>query len=376
MSDGTVDLNIKKVFSLFYSNIWVVLFIIMFSVTIGFLIYKTSDDKWSGEIKVSKIDFKEKTKYDEMILGLDTIGTRLILNRLPYLEVIKEGDIDDMFLKFFFDEINDRQEIVKYFRDNKIFDSNNYSPIEYEEILREASHSIQLISEYSEDEKISFRMLYSSNSISQIKELFEYVLILANRNVAENFKNIIDSRKMLAKKLIETKFVEINKEINLISDNYNDELENRILFLNEQYQIARSINVENNQLTQGIILDELKTDDNAFMPPYYLRGYKAIEKELELIKKRIQNNVLPDSVLIKKSDLRNLDLLSENLNYFDLYNATPLVNDNFKSTNYDIGSIEYLNSKLSLIYHLIISFAISLILASVYIFIIWLKDND
>ena len=111
--------------------------------------------------------------------------------------------------------------------------------------------------------------------------------------------------------------------------------------------------MENNQLTQNIILDEFKTDDNAFKPPYYLRGYKAIEKEIEIIRKRIKNNATPDEVLIKKSDLRKLSALKDDLIYFDLYLNTPLNNGNFKATNYDLGSINYTNNKLSLMYHLL-----------------------
>ena len=380
MSDEIVELNIKKIVTLFYNNILVSLIIIIFSLAVGFFIYQNTDDAWTGELRISKIDQKEKSKYDEFIIGFDNVNTKLILNRLPSHEFIKDDNIDNIFLRYFYDEINDRGEIIKYFKDQKIYDRNNLSPKEYEELLSQVSHNVKLYPKYTEMNEMnileSFDITYSSNSTSNIKNLIESILILVNKNVEEQFKNLIMSRKTLTEKLIESKSTDIKNEILLSTEDYKDELEIRILFLEEQSQIARSINLENNQLTQNIILDEFKTDDNAFKPPYYLRGYKAIEKEIEIIRKRIKNNATPDEVLIQKSDLRKLSALKDDLTYFDLYLNTPLNNGNFKATNYDLGSINYTNNKLSLMYHLIISFSISLILLSIYLLYIWLKEDN
>lgn len=380
MSDEIVELNIKKIVTLFYNNILVSLIIIIFSLAVGFFIYQNTDDAWTGELRISKIDQKEKSKYDEFIIGFDNVNTKLILNRLPSHEFIKDDNIDNIFLRYFYDEINDRDEIIKYFKDQKIYDKNNFSPKEYEELLSQVSHNVKLNPKYTEMNEMnileSFDITYSSNSTPNIKNLIESILILVNKNVEEQFKNLIMSRKTLTEKLIESKSTDIKNEILLSTEDYKDELEIRILFLEEQSQIARSINLENNQLTQNIILDEFKTDDNAFKPPYYLRGYKAIEKEIEIIRKRIKNNATPDEVLIQKSDLRKLSALKDDLIYFDLYLNTPLNNGNFKATNYDLGSINYTNNKLSLMYHLIISFSISLILLSIYLLYIWLKEDN
>lgn len=380
MSDEIVELNIKKIVTLFYNNILVSLIIIIFSLAVGFFIYQNTDDAWTGELRISKIDQKEKSKYDEFIIGFDNVNTKLILNRLPSHEFIKDDNIDNIFLRYFYDEINDRDEIIKYFKDQKIYDKNNFSPKEYEELLSQVSHNVKLNPKYTEMNEMnileSFDITYSSNSTPNIKNLIESILILVNKNVEEQFKNLIMSRKTLTEKLIESKSTDIKNEILLSTEDYKDELEIRILFLEEQSQIARSINLENNQLTQNIILDEFKTDDNAFKPPYYLRGYKAIEKEIEIIRKRIKNNATPDEVLIQKSDLRKLSALKDDLIYFDLYLNTPLNNGNFKATNYDLGSINYTNDKLSLMYHLIISFSISLILLSIYLLYIWLKEDN
>ena len=67
MSDEIVELNIKKIVTLFYNNILVSLIIIIFSLAVGFFIYQNTDDAWTGELRISKIDQKEKSKYDEFI---------------------------------------------------------------------------------------------------------------------------------------------------------------------------------------------------------------------------------------------------------------------------------------------------------------------
>lgn len=195
MSDEIVELNIKKIVTLFYNNILVSLIIIIFSLAVGFFIYQNTDDAWTGELRISKIDQKEKSKYDEFIIGFDNVNTKLILNRLPSHEFIKDDNIDNIFLRYFYDEINDRDEIIKYFKDQKIYDKNNFSPKEYEELLSQVSHNVKLNPKYTEMNEMnileSFDITYSSNSTPNIKNLIESILILVNKNVEEQFKNLI-----------------------------------------------------------------------------------------------------------------------------------------------------------------------------------------
>ena len=74
MSDEIVELNIKKIVTLFYNNILVSLIIIIFSLAADFFIYQNTDDAWTGELRISKIDQKEKSKYDEFIIGFDNVN--------------------------------------------------------------------------------------------------------------------------------------------------------------------------------------------------------------------------------------------------------------------------------------------------------------
>ena len=89
---------------------------------------------------------------------------------------------------------------------------------------------------------------------------------------------------------------EMNREFQLVDaqikiDNafvdYNRETADRLLFLREQASIARKLGVAKNTIeiqtfsTKNGTLSNVKTDN-----PFYLRGFQAIEKEIELIELR------------------------------------------------------------------------------------------
>ena len=153
-------------------------------------------------------------------------------------------------------------------------------------------------------------------------------------------------------------------------------MEQRLLFLTEQSQIARSLNLQTNELTQSIILDEFKTDENDFTPPYYLRGYVAIEKEIDLIKNRPIGQILTDEMLEFNSDLRKYEKFRNDLSSFDKYNLTPLGTSSFTSITFDIDSIKYSNTKITLIQTLVASLALSLIIVFLYLTYRWLYRAD
>ena len=68
---------------------------------------------------------------------------------------------------------------------------------------------------------------------------------------------------------------------------YERQVSNRVAFLKEQAAIARTLNVADNTIetqsfaTQSGMITNITTE-----VPFYLRGYKAIEKELELLRSR------------------------------------------------------------------------------------------
>ena len=89
---------------------------------------------------------------------------------------------------------------------------------------------------------------------------------------------------------------------------YQRKTQDRLAFLTEQAAIARQLGVAKNTLeaqtfasTNGVVAN-VKTDT-----PFYLRGYEAIEKEIELINSREETDAFVSGLFELQSELRALE---------------------------------------------------------------------
>ena len=98
-----------------------------------------------------------------------------------------------------------------------------------------------------------------------------------------------------------------NQIQNILSD-YDKKLMSRLAFLDEQAKIARTIGVAKNTIeaqtfnVQSGFVANVNADT-----PFYLRGYEAIEKEIELIKARGQTHAFVDGLLELEQKKRALE---------------------------------------------------------------------
>ena len=211
-----------------------------------------------------------------------------------------------------------------------ILDDFIYELMDYEElilILKDNQQIEEITSKLSEDKQKKKLFNYAKSLTIDDKDFPNYHLKF-NWNNLEEAKNILEQtinltlinfEKSLYKELIERLNIEKNTALNNDLDRTN--------YLIEQSAIARELGITNNQvdsinlsMTRGSRL-KVNTDDVA----YYLRGYIAIEKEIELIKKRKYVNFID----IKKQ----IDFLKEkNINWID-YNIYLIeVKSNKKTT--------------------------------------------
>ena len=121
-------------------------------------------------------------------------------------------------------------------------------------------------------------------------------------------------------------------------------------YLKEQSIIAKELNISDNQidnlnLSQPSLSLNINTADIAFV--YYLRGYKAIDKEIDLIKNR---------------DYQNLEFIDQEIK--------KLGNTEMKLIDYNIHLMESKSLKKSTMLILIISIFLGLIIGTFYVLIL------
>ena len=98
----------------------------------------------------------------------------------------------------------------------------------------------------------------------------------------ESIETIIQNKKESRNFAIQEKEIEIE---NLI-DNYETKIAARVKFLQEQLEIARTLGIAENGFSDLLSKGSITGISGQNSLPFYMRGYKAIGKELALIKAR------------------------------------------------------------------------------------------
>ena len=261
-------------------------------------------------------------------------------NLFNYTLVIKPAK-ENEFLSFIsiYNYINKRNSeknlIIKELKNTKVLDRFIEEFLDYQElitILKENNNikkKTSQLSEYDQQQKLyEYAKLFTIEKLKE--ESANYVLKFTWPNDDREIRDIINKAlKLVEKNLRGSIFRELESyyelEKNLIT---NRDLE-RIEYLLEQSLIAKeqgikvqSIIAEERNLdmpvadveTKRNILDGLtlniNSNNNTYSSSYYLKGYKAIDMEIDLIKNRkyvLLENIREEINLLKRKDVRWVD---------------------------------------------------------------------
>mgnify|MGYP006074959047 CR=1 FL=1 len=212
-------------------------------------------------------------KPDKFGISLNISPSKLVdYNELSFLNSALGMKVDpNFFIKKLKKELEDYQEVISVL---KKIDSvkEKISQLSENEQERKLNKYAKLFTIDTEIDKLSLEpsgnyiFKFNWNDIEESKEILDKVMKLAIKNLKkEVFKNMLHK-------------IEVDRRIN----NRNDKI--TINILQEQSSIAKSLNLLDGKLdfgtSQNIVIDY--SGGNA----YYLRGYKAIDKEINLIQNR------------------------------------------------------------------------------------------
>ncbi|MDB2584652.1 Wzz/FepE/Etk N-terminal domain-containing protein [Alphaproteobacteria bacterium] len=128
------------------------------------------------------------------------------------------------------------------------------------------------------------------------RSLFSVALQKTLINIQKTLKNNIDELAKAIERKNSYQLEKLQNDLNAIKQNEKEKLKKRIKFLNEQYSIAMELEIETNKLNISALSqnsqNQISLSINLNDVFYYLRGYKAIKKEIELIENRSEENVL------------------------------------------------------------------------------------
>ena len=198
-----------------------------------------------------------------------------------------------------------------------------------------------------DEARFNWTIKFKINDTEKWEEALSFIDSEINNRIKNYLKlNFYTTFKNL-KLLDQFKLEDLNLKIKNVKKDYITETDNRLAFLREQALIARKLNIENNTLevenftTPSGVISNLQT-----AKPYYMRGYSMIEKEIELIETRTNQDAFTNNLLELEKQKRDL-LENKSLERIEkLFNATPIVSNNefkaaeiiYKDTDYESSS--------------------------------------
>lgn len=177
--------------------------------------------------------------------------------------------LNQSFLNRFMNELKDYEEFIFILKDRKKV-SENISKYKIEDQEKELFKYVKFLKIVEpKGNKASYILNFEWDDLDEVNMIFQDTLNLT----LENFEAKIYDE--LEQTLKNERKIKVNLDLA------------RLDYLREQSSIAKELNIINNQidnsnLSQSSVSLNINTSDIA----YYLRGYKAIDKEIELIKDR------------------------------------------------------------------------------------------
>ena len=302
------EIDLIELLKTIYKQKLIILLILFISILIG-VIYgaqKPLSIKSSLDIKNSKdTEFTNflpiyNLVYDDLI---NPLKKNEPINPEKKKKVIaKPNEISDIILTRFITEILDYEELIIILSNNKKIQKQiaKLNSDDQEQILFNYAQSLSIV---QPNKNIStYNLSFIWNDIDESKYILNALLKMAKKNLESRIYKELDDLLMIKKKTI-----------------INDDVK-RIRYLKEQSAIAKELNIENNQidsvnLSQANVSFNINTNNVA----YYLRGYKIINKEIELIKSRKRldvENIQEDINILKRS---NINWADYNINYLNIY---------------------------------------------------------
>ena len=356
------EINILELLSTLWDGKWKIFGIMFFSFIVIFVIQAllpppnftaTTKIKPISSIEEEKYKELNEFKYKELNDFINELDEKQKLSEVPKEKVILYEVTKKTLLNMYIRQLQNGKVIEKAIYDSGLLDVNKYkNEQEYKNAIAKFGSSITLIA--PEDDLIpnderdfirNWRIQHEYNEIVKWKEFLYALNNLTNQAVKElikkEFTTIIDIKKQDSKFAIE----DTKTEIKNTYITYEKLVENNLALLKEQAKIARKLGIEKNTFKQTQPTLELfyqkngiKSSDN----PYYLRGFLAIEKEIDLLETRSNIDPFVIGLLKLKAKKRAIEQNKTIERAESLFTYTPvMLKDSFTASNFNVEATSF-----------------------------------
>ena len=306
-NEATNEIDLLEIFLAIMNNKMKIVLIVVLSMAVasGFQ-YIQAKNKVTTKKFTTKISAVSMMNEDDNYIGIDLkLGFKNI-NRITLFELFINT------LKIEMRTLIEQSNIIKKenYKDNKAYEvaiNRVVSKVIIKEIIKDTAIQQKAIIEEatiqfsSEDEDTTNKWLKILNTL-------EYSI---NKKTQEYLKSLINKKLERDKKFKQNQIEDIDRKIENDLKFYLLETNSRLSFLKEQAKIAREGNVDSEKVTPSSFGSNysINYNEDGLLSLYYLKGYRVIEKEIELINKR--NNPYLFAKNIPSLEIRKLQIESD-----------------------------------------------------------------
>ena len=288
--------------------------------------------------EIKKISSAEAQRYSESN------------NAVGFFKVSRETILD-----LFIERLEERKIFEEAIRKFELLDADEYEDEkEYNDAVIKLAASIVILPPQSGDGldvRSHWEIEFEFNDEFKWLDALAYATAAITEKVRTELQSRFDTSLAVAKQKRAFALEDIETKISNSLIDYERKTANRLAFLEEQAAIARKLGVAKNTIeaqtfsAQSSMVASIKTDT-----PFYLRGFEAIEKEIELLGSRDDARAFVSDLLgleIKKRELEQNKILERASSLFAL---TPILTPaEFSAVSITVEATDFENQSRSLL---------------------------
>ena len=373
------ELNLYEVIlSIWYNKFKIILILL---ITVAFGLWTNSfPKKYLATTEIIPISFDVENKYSTYnhFAKINQLNKNIQNKRTGdlFLNVNLEIIDKDFLYSLFLEAVQNKEIFIEPIIKNKLINRDKFTnDLDFKETLNKLLSSIEIVPNSNQNQNLKYndRQVWYINFKTQDKQKWTNILQEVNSKINNKIKYSLEEE---FKKKIELE-ININKialdDIKNQIDNENMfnkiEIENRLVFLSGQALLAKELNIATPSIFQNN--NNIINDNN-----YFLKGYKAIDKEIQLMKSRKKQNYIYKNIEIlnlRKKFLEDNKFLNR---LKSVINEIPIKSENFFAANIKYNLTNYKSLNLGLIKTLILSIAVGLIIGVFYVVTLNILKNN
>ena len=345
------EIDLIKLMFTVWKGKWKVIIAVFISLITAIIYQSNQSTNFSSITEVKPLNTLETKKY----LFLNSIVDAFVETKksssseifLKNEEPIDKGITNLTLLDLYIDILRDRSIFEDAIRKFNLLEASQYrNDQEYSEAIIRLASSIEIISPqvYNQTTKENLTSsYYTINFIYSNAEKWKSALIyideIANKNVKKNIIKQINYAISNLEEKQKFRLEDIKVEIKNHFIDYERLVSDRVSYLKEQSEIAKRLGIAKNTIevqTFGNILSNVQTDS-----PFYLRGYEAINKEIELMEGRENKKAFIGGLMDLEQSKRVIEQ-DKTIERTKLIVKSALLNNNeFSAASVDIAGTKF-----------------------------------